>query len=193
MVERYYNRTDAPRGQNPFRSGGFLRQGILLRAGKDPLPLAQLPPFLRALLVTDGTVTKILEAYYWEPIEVHTLEQGFVAAEQPMAWIQVAPGDPVLIRKAQLRGQESGRIYANAFSAIRTQYIPEQFRQQLINREIGIGVLIRDSGLESYRELLEVGIEGEASEEQVFRTYRILIEKKPVMLITESFLLALYR
>ena len=193
MVARYYNKSNEPNRRDPFRSGGFLRQGFLPRAGGEPIPLAHLPPFLRALLVTDGTVTKILEAYYWEPIEVHTLEQGFVTVEQPMPWIQVTLGDPVLIRKAQLLGQESQRLYANAFSAIRTQYIPEQFRQQLINREMGIGVLIRDSGLESYRELLEVGIEGEASEEQVFRTYRILIEKKPVMLITESFPLALYR
>ncbi len=192
MVKHYCNRMNAPRGQNPFRSGGFLPQGLLRRAGKESLPFAQLPPFLRALLVTDGTVTKILEAYYWESIEVCTLEQGFVAVEQPMPWIQVVPGDSVLIRKAQLRGQESQRIYANAFSAIRTQYIPEQFRQQLIDREIGIGVLIRDSGLESYREVLEVGLEGEASAARVFRTYRIFIGKKPIILITESFPLALY-
>jgi len=62
-------------------------------------------------------------------------------------------------------------------------------------------VLIRDSGLESYREVLEVGIEpgdtsGDATlprrSDLVFRTYRIIIGGEPVILITESFPLDLY-
>ena len=36
----------------------------------------QLPPLLRILLVTDGTVTKTLEAYYWERISVDQLAQA---------------------------------------------------------------------------------------------------------------------
>jgi chorismate-pyruvate lyase len=55
-------------------------------------------------------------------------------------------------------------------------------------------VLIRDSGLESYREVLDVGLDRTAGGElAVFRTYRITIEHRPVILITEYFPLALYR
>src|SRR5262245_31461994 len=36
----------------------------------DDHQFAGLPPLLRALLLTDGTVTKVLEAYLWEPIRV---------------------------------------------------------------------------------------------------------------------------
>jgi len=156
---------------------------------------------LRALLVTDGTVTKILEAYFWEPVEVVTLQQEFVCAERPIDWIGVQQGDQVLIRQARLSGAETTNLYATAFSVIRPGLIPENFRQRLIDREIGIGVLIRDSGLESYREVLEVGLEskpgredGNASgrSELVFRTYRIIIEGEPVILITESFPIELY-
>jgi chorismate-pyruvate lyase len=152
--------------------------------------------------VTDGTVTKILEAYFWEPVEVQTLRQEFVAAEQPIDWIGLRAGDRVLVRDARLQGTESGQIYATAFSAIRTELIPETFRQRLIDREIGIGVLIRDSGLESYREVLEVSMEpdqsaelagGVGSGDLVCRTYRIIIDREPVILITESFPLSLYR
>lgn len=200
MVKRYYDKSFTAPGRNPFRYEGFLRDGSIDRPDGRELPIATLPPFLRALLVTDGTVTKILEAYFWEPVEVQTREQDFVEAERPIDWIQVAAGDRVLVRRAQLRGSDSGQVYADAFSIIRTPLIPASFRQRLIDREIGIGVLIRDSGLESYREVLEVGVEadqtnGDAADcdsDLIFRTYRIFIDREPVILITESFPLTLY-
>jgi chorismate-pyruvate lyase len=199
VVRRYYDKSHDPEWRNPFRSDGFLRNGTIPAVAGTPVPIANLPPFLRTLLVTDGTVTKILEAYFWEPVEVRTLEQEFFSAERPVDWIQVASGDRVLIRRAQLVGQDSGRIFVNAFSVIRTELIPDAFRRRLIDREIGIGVLIRDSGLESYREVLEIGVEPHEDHEQpapagqvVFRTYRIIIEREPVILITESFPLSLY-
>lgn len=193
MVERYYDKSNPSQEANRLRTEGFLRDGVLIRAGGQPMPLAQLPPFLRALLVTDGTVTKILEAYFWEPVEVRTLEQDFWTAERPVDWLKVRTGDNILIRLAHLQGIDSGRTYAEAFSVIRPDLIPASFRQRLIDREIGIGVLIRDSGLESYREVMEIGIDHpDPGEEHVFRTYRIIIAGAPVILITESFPLALY-
>lgn len=200
MVQRYYDKRADPQDPNPFRWEGYLRDGAIPRRDGGELPIQSLPPFLRALLVTDGTVTKILEAFFWEPVEVQTLRQEFVAAERPIDWIQVRAHDEVMIRHARLRGTDSGRVYATAFSVIRTELIPETFRQRLIDREIGIGVLIRDSGLESYREVLEVGVEpvaatgdyAPAGDDLVFRTYRIIIGREPVILITESFPLDLY-
>lgn len=201
MVRRYYDKPLDADERNPFRCQGFLRDGLIRRKDGGEMPIQALPAFLRALLVTDGTVTKILEAYFWEPVEVQTLQQEFVTAERPIPWVQVDPGDQVLIRRARLSGVDSGRIYASAFSVIRTHLIPESFRQRLVDREIGIGVLIRDSGMESYREVLEVGIEpaegaeqGTATEpsELIFRTYRIIIDGRPVILITESFPRDLY-
>jgi chorismate-pyruvate lyase len=196
MVERYYDKPSARDAAAPFRCDGFQRGGNIPRPGGAGLPLAGLPPFLRALLVTDGTVTKILEAYFWEPVAVDTLAQDLMTAERDIPWVDVGAGDQVLIRQAQLRGTDSGKVYATAFSVIRTERIPPAFRQRLIDREIGIGVLIRDSGLESYREVMEVGAAGAdagaAGEDRVFRTYRIIIDGVPVILITETFPLALY-
>jgi chorismate-pyruvate lyase len=181
----------------PFRCDGFQRSGAIPRRGGGEIPLAGLPPFLRALLVTDGTVTKILEAYFWEPVAVDTLAQELRPAERGIPWLDVAARQQVLIRQARLRGSDSGRIYATAYSVIRTERIPQAFRQRLVDGEIGIGVLIRDSGLESYREVMEVGaaqLDPDAPEdERVFRTYRIIIDGAPVILITETFPLSLYR
>ena len=174
LVERYYDKSLLSGADSPFRAEGFLRDGTLAREGGGHLPLAELPPFLRALLVTDGTVTKILEAYFWEPVAVRTLEQDFWTTERPVEWLGLGAGEQVLIRLAH-------------------DLIPATFRQRLIDREIGIGVLIRDSGLESYREVMEIGIDQpDPGEERVYRTYRIFIAGQPVILITESFPLAFY-
>jgi chorismate-pyruvate lyase len=197
MVYRYYDQPPDQQVPNLFRCEGFVRDGRIPNRQGEDLPIHRLPPFLRALLVTDGTVTKMLEAYFWEPVEVQTLEQGLITAERPIAWLNVSAGDEVLIRRARLQGTASDTHYANAFSVIRVELIPKPFRQRLIDREIGIGVLIRDSGMESYREVLEVGIEppdgaSPTDSDRIFRTYRIIIGARPVILITESFPLALY-
>ena len=199
-MHRYYGRAPT-RGsqdpaQGPFRCDGYLAEGVIHDANGHAKRLADLPPFLRALLVTDGTVTKMLEAYFWEPVAVDTLAQDLMTVERDIPWVEVGAGDQVLIRQAQLRGIDSGKVYATAFSVIRTERIPPAFRQRLIDREIGIGVLIRDSGLESYREVVEVGAAGAdtqaTGEDRVFRTYRIIIDGVPVILITETFPIALY-
>lgn len=209
MVSRFYDRIRPESISNPFRCEGFLRHGTIPRREGGRVALAGLPPFLRALLVTDGTVTKILEAYFWEPVSVTTQRQEFVVAEQPIPWIRIGAGDQVLVREAALRGADSGVLYATALSVIRIEHIPEGFRQRLIDRELGIGVLIRDSGLESYREVMEVDITGApgavsgapagvaaeafAADDVLSRTYRIIIGREPVILITEDFPLARYR
>ena len=203
MVRRYYDKTEDTGAGNPFQCHqGFPGDARIRRAGGADVPIHELPPFLRALLVMDGTVTKILEAYFWEPVEVVTLRQEFIPAERPIPWLRVDSGERVLVRRVHLSGVERKRVYAAAFSVIRTQLVPEAFRQRLINRRIGIGVLIRDSGMESYREVLEVGIEPEDGNDAptlapkksdlIFRTYRIIINGKPVILITERFPLHLY-
>jgi len=204
MVSRYYDRESPQLVSNPFRSDGFLRGGAIPRRGGGATLLETLPPFLRALLVTDGTVTKILEAYFWEPVNVSTQRQEFVVAEQSIPWIAVVAGDRVLVRDAHLRGADSGTLYATAFSIIRIEHIPIAFRQRLIDREIGIGVLIRDSGLESYREVMEVDMAPGTrdrgampvdlgGDDVLSRTYRIIIGREPVILITEGFPVARYR
>lgn len=197
MVKRFYGKTEGEPGPNPFRCEGFVRGGTIASAGFEPVAIETLPPFLRALLVTDGTVTKILEAYFWEPVVVDTLRQEFITAEAEIPWVDIAPDDRIMVRRARLRGADSDKHYAHAFSVIRTELIPHHFRQRLIDREIGIGALIRDSGMESYREVMEVGVETASDSDDgisggVFRTYRIIISGTPVILITETFPLCLY-
>ena len=200
-MRRYYGRSLDDPLNSPFRCEGYGECAAIQGPNGAVIALSDLPPFLRALLVTDGTVTKLLEAYFWEPVAVDTLEQRRETAEEPVPWIGLGVGDRCLLRDARLRGVNSGHAFAEALSLIRIERIPKDFQRRLIDREIGIGVLIRDSGLESYREVLDVGLDHEAAppgggkgdaDRIVFRTYRIIIGGHPVILITERFPLSLY-
>ncbi len=184
-----------------FRSRGFSPNWEISGADYPSIPMAALPSFLRTLLVTDGTVTKSLEAFYWEPIEVETVSQSVVRAEADVEWLAVHEGEDLIGRRVNLRGLASGVLYTRAHSLIRPALIPDELRERLIAGSLGIGELIRDCGLETYRELLEIGIGGASprapasdgvAEEHIYRTYRIILGGRPAILITEYFPIAVF-
>src|SRR5687768_3239840 len=78
----------------------------------EPLRLASLPSFLRVLLVTDGTVTRTLEAYFGEPITVRVLSHAEVRSERRYPAIDVLPGDSILRRRVILQGGHTRAVYA---------------------------------------------------------------------------------
>ncbi len=201
MLSAYY----AKRGVEPayavFRSRGFSPDWEIDGRDAGNMPMAALPPFLRTLLVTDGTVTKSLEAFYWEPIDVATISQAVVRAEDDIEWLDVGKGEEVIGRHVILRGRTSGVLYTRADSIIRPLLIPETLRARLMAGSLGIGELIRDCGLETYRELLEIGVGGALPEAtdadaapgaHVHRTYRIVVGGQPAILVTEYFPLAVF-
>ena len=186
-----------------FTSRGYVDGGVLTNLNNEHLDMAALPGFLRTLLVTDGTVTKSLEAYFWEPVAIDLLWQRTVwlHAEKPL--IDAAKGDQVLKRSVRLRGEKTAHIYAYATSFLKTGHLPDSLNQQLLAGEIGIGEILREVGLETYREIMDFGqaplgqITREApadskTETAIYRTYRIVAHGDPVMQITESFPCLIY-
>lgn len=200
MLSVYYRKHGVEPDYEVFRSKGFSPEWGT-EAPHRSINMAALPPFLRTLLVTDGTVTKALEAYYWEPILVDAVFQAFVCAEEGIDWLDVREGEEVLSRRVNLRGRHSPTVYAKAFSIICSSLIPDRLRSQLLAGRLGIGELIRDCGLETYRELLEIGLTtaddeldaGDAQLGTVYRTYRIVLGGKPTILVTEHFPLDVFR
>ena len=180
-----------------FRTRGYLPEDIVASSRCDDLDLAGLPPFLRTLLVTDGTVTKSLEAYFWEPVEVETLGQARIRAPAALPWLDLAAGAEVLDRRVRLHGTASGRFYAYARSELRLELLPARFRDDLLDQRIGIGELLRECGLETYREILDLGSARDPEiaaalgvpgpSELVARSYRIVLGGQPAILIHEYF------
>ena len=200
MLHHYYDCCEDSPFFGAFRSQGYLSDAVIPWANRDAIQMEALPPLLRTLLVTDGTVTKSLEAYFWEPVKVDTIRLTTVKTDSAVNWLDVGQGENVLLREVHLRGEASGRIYASAFSIVRLSALPDDIRSSLESGKIGIGVLIRDSGIESYREILDIGgscrqmmtqqedaVPPYPDVDLVSRTYRIIVDHKPVILITESF------
>ena len=183
---------------DPIR--GFYSKATTPRAEVNGLDFNKLPPLLRTLLVTDGTVTKLLEAFCWEPIKVETLFQGEVVIDTDLPDLDTPAGTAVLKRQVVLHGLRSNKIYIYAESFIRADRLWKGVREELLTGRLGIGELLHDRRLETYREVLKVGREevGElatvlnlkkmyAKEPMLYRQYRIFHGQQAIMLITEKF------
>ena len=188
--------------QNYFKTKGYVPGGIITNCKQEELDIEALPPFLRTLLFTDGTVTKILEAYFWEPVVVENLGQHVVSLPADVPWLGMKSGDTVLQREVRLKGAQSENSYVYARSILKLNLLPQHIQEDLLSGKIGIGEVLRESGLETYREIMDIGREhnksltsllGDAGADGViYRTYRVFINHEPTMLITENFPYRLY-
>lgn len=186
-----------------FRSRGFIEGGIVHNCHKDAMDMEALPPFLRTLLVTDGTVTKSLEAFFWENIRVDMLMQEQCWLTQDLPFINAKAGDHALKRDVVLAGVKTDDIYAYATSYLLTGFLSEDVKKQMLGGKIGIGELLREIGLETYREIVDFGREvfqaGEKEDgspnyvEAIYRTYVINIGGNPAIQITERFPIRLFQ
>ncbi len=186
------------------RSGFYLpKNGKTPAISTDKIDLAQVPPLLRALLVTDGTVTKFLEAYLWEPIRVEKLFQEDILMDHDLPWLDLKSGDPVLKRKIVLRGLFTGHVYTFAESIVRVDRLWDGLREDLLTGRLGMGELLRDRRMETYREVLSVDrdvagqwaapLEVSPQESILRRSYRIFTQQRPTILIQEVFPEQLFR
>lgn len=156
-----------------------------------------LDPLLRVLLVTDGTVTAILEAAFLESIRVVKLTQEIVKATTTShALLNPSAGEAIVERRVLLRGVASGRNYVYAESLIAVGRMRPAFGSLLFDSNTPLGQLWLDQKLETYKEI--IGMHGAAggSAAQYFesdgsgiliRKYRIYSSGIPVMIISEHF------
>ena len=155
------------------------------------------------LVGTDGTVTHILEAYAGEPIEVVKLVQAFDTANGADERLALDDGDPVLRRRVVLRTAHTHRNLLYAEVVVAVARAGPAFVDGLVDTEKPIGVLLAEHRMETLREILEVDHEPagpaaahfdvEASAPLVVRTYRVVADGRPVLLITEKFPAHLFR
>lgn len=156
-----------------------------------------LTPFQRVLVSTDGTVTHILEAYAGERVAVVKLVQAFDTSDAGDAALAVPGDEKVLRRRVLLRGVTSGRNLLHAEAVVVLDRIDPAVLDGLLATDQPIGVLLADNRTETFREILTVGCEPAGSvgehfgvspdSELVSRTYRIVANGQPVILITEKF------
>ena len=167
----------------------------------DDIRPSQLTPFQRALLVTDGTVTHLIEAYTLSPIEVVPLREKEQALGIEYAWLELPIGGPVVTREVVLQtpatDTQAPKIHAYAISHIVYERLPNSVVEGLKSRTGGLGALLQRTIWETRRDLLWWGVERAVGlpdaighlESELFlsRTYRVVAKKDPLMFITEKF------
>ncbi len=167
----------------------------------DDIKPSRLTPFQRALLVTDGTVTHLIEAYTFSPIEVVPLRETEQALGIEYAWLELPIGDPVVTREIVLQTHatdtQAPKTHAYAISHIVYERLPSSVVAGLKSRTGGLGVLLQRTTWETRRDLLWWGLERAVglpdaighleSKPFLSRTYRVVAKKDPLMIITEKF------
>lgn len=161
-----------------------------------PLDLCQLSSFQRILLTTDGTVTDILQAQYWEGIRIVKLQQERMRADGVDATLD--PGsEEIILRKVLLRGKVTERNYLYAESILVPSHLSPAMLRILERTDKPIGQLMIEMRMETFREILSCRLEPAWEAGQYFqldtcahmiaRTYRIFAAGRPLMSITEKF------
>ncbi|MEB8433972.1 chorismate lyase [Cocleimonas sp. KMM 6892] len=185
-----------------FKSCGYTADSMIKSVVGPDLDLNNIPPFLRTMLVTDGTVTKSLEAWFWEPISITPLNNTLKILSHKVDGLEVNAGDKVLQREVYLKGDHSGQLFAAARSTVSLQHLPEHIGKRLEEGEIGIGELLREQGVETYRDIFDVNYIKSAPAEDaltnqlpgeiIARSYRIRVNGHPAIIVTEFFPISIY-
>ena len=147
--------------------------------GLGPLSLLQ-----RVLLMSDGTVTDIVEAAFEEPVRLVKLRMETVPAAEPVAAPGIAAGAPLMRRQIMLQGASTGTTYVHAETLIALDALPPGFREELMETDAPIGRLWAQYQLETRKEMLRIW---RTPGGDLARTYRVFSSGKPIMLITEQF------
>ncbi|MCK7578202.1 MAG: chorismate pyruvate-lyase family protein [Chromatiales bacterium] len=156
-----------------------------------------LDPLRRLLLATDGTVTKFLEALTLEPVVIEGLQEYELVLSERHAQLGADSGTRVVGRQVALVGKFTNTFHASAASLTIPVRLPRDLRNELKHNEAGIGQAIQKVGLETRRKILWYGLEDNARVIPELRehfpagcyarSYLIITQHKPVMLIHERF------
>ena len=156
-----------------------------------------LTPFQRALMVADGTVTKFIEAYTLDPVEIIRMNQKLYPLEEDHPWLEAGKNTNVMFREVMIRGVYSHTLYLYGASYIVPGRLQGGIRERLEVQGEGIGRILNDARMETRREVLWFGREkladvpGEIARvsngEFISRTYRIIANGKPIVMISERF------
>jgi chorismate-pyruvate lyase len=162
-----------------------------------PIELTKLSPFQRIILISNGTLTKLLEHLVDEQLIVIKLSESMQINSQPIAYLNLAGGETVIQRKICLQGQSSGIHWLYAESVIVPERLDSLFREDLLASQIPIGKLWAKHRVETFKELLppfeepaeQLAVHFNISPETKLlgRTYRVFSNRQPIMMLTEKF------
>ena len=123
----------------------------------------------KTLLAETGTIEQILSVLTGSTVRVNILEQR--------------ENEKIISRQSVIL-DDSGRVLIRARSRIFVCNIPRKIAHQIRQKQLGIGTIIANSHLETFRKIIEVGYDPVKG--SVFRRYQIIYRKKVAFEIKEE-------
>ncbi len=167
-----------------------------------PVEFNELSIFQKILLITDGTLTEILETYLNEPIHIDKLSERVISEAPNKQFPEIGKNESLLERKILLQGEKSRNNWLYAESFIIPDRLDIQFQNDLIKSRIPIGKLWKMYRMETFKEpvtffqkkagQLADYFEINSEDMLLCRTYRIFSDRQLFMTITEKFPLKYY-
>jgi len=174
----------------PPAPGGFL-------ATANGVDVQSLGLLQRVLLISDGTLTDIVEAAFQEPIRLVKLTLDTSPSRAAIDELDLKPGALVMRREVLLQGHTTRTNYVYAVSIIALHALPERLREELVSTDRPLGRLWVEHKLETRKEILKVWrvYSGEILTHfpesgrggLLARSYRVFCQSRPIMVITEYF------
>lgn len=146
--------------------GSFMLQNIfeLERRSGIKLGLAQ-----KTLLAETGTIEQVLSVLTGSIVRVTIVEQR--------------ENEKTISRRSVLLN-DAGRVLISAHSKIFVSNLPGKIARQIRQKQLGIGTIIANSHLETFRKIIEVGYDPVKG--LIFRRYQIIYRKKVAFEIREE-------
>ena len=154
-----------------------------------------LTPFLRACLLTDGSLTTLLEAFAGYEIKISGLKQKTIPAGGKLAGeLKINPGEELNEREVVLSAEQNPLVYAKSYAVI--SRLSDDAKKDILNTDIPIGKILKKHKVEVHREIKEIGVVSDAKiagilnlnkNKILFRSYLIIKKSVPLMKIEEYF------
>jgi chorismate-pyruvate lyase len=146
--------------------GSFMLQNIfeLERRSGIKLGLAQ-----KTLLAETGTIEQVLSILTGSAVRVNIVEQR--------------ENEKTISRRSVILN-DAGRVLISAHSKIFVYNLPGKIARQIRQKQLGIGTIIANSHLETFRKIIEVGYDPVKG--LIFRRYQIIYRKKVAFEIREE-------
>lgn len=161
--------------------------------------IGRLSPVQKMLLGTDGSVTSLLEVVTGSQIEIETLVQRTVPADEGVAAeLGIESQEEVNYRVVKLKRADTGETLIYAVSHTPLKRLDLSFKEDLTRADIPIGVILKKHRIESRRDITEAGFsKADRQMAEVFkilpqelmlsRNYRIFRHGEPLIAIKETF------
>lgn len=148
-----------------------------------------LAPLQRVMLLSNGTLTDILQAFTLEDIAVRKVT-GILRYDAPEF-----EGEEALERSVVLYGKRTSRYYVYAESLIALERLPLALARDLREGSEPLGRLLLNYRLETFKELIDfrIGRSEEASKfleanlRFLIRSYRVFVNERPCIVSHEYF------